>query len=150
LFADELVGCKICGGLQPSHEAVGAAKVGEVIWQLIMAVLVEAFERRFLDRSVHPFDRAIFHFKEKIALSKTVVIHLSSFCETSKKEMNLDATNWVGAISARPKEVLYSYRSDIGIIGGCIGGKFWQRGAILTKLEQSRLMRAIVACPTGS
>jgi hypothetical protein len=73
LFADELVGCKICGGLQPSPEAVGGAKAGEVIWQLIMAVLVEAFERRFLDRSVHPFDRAIFHFKEKIALSKTVV-----------------------------------------------------------------------------
>ena len=59
MFADDLIGGKAFEGLQPSPEVVGADEVGEVISQLVVVVVVEAFDRRFLDRPVHPFDLAI-------------------------------------------------------------------------------------------
>ena len=59
MFAYELVRSKAFEGLQPSPEVVGADEVGEVISQLVVVVVVEAFDRRFLDRAVHPFDLAI-------------------------------------------------------------------------------------------
>ena len=55
-FADELVGCEAFEGLQSPSEIVGADEVGEMPAELIMAVVVVAFDGRVLDGSVHPFD----------------------------------------------------------------------------------------------
>ena len=52
LFADELVGCQAFEGLQSSSEVVGADEVGHVISELVVVVVVEAFDRRLLDRAV--------------------------------------------------------------------------------------------------
>lgn len=49
--------------------------------------------------------------------------------------MNLDATNWVGAISAAPREALCSYKANIGIIGGCFRGKFRQMDGSSDEVE---------------
>ena len=59
MFAYELVRSKAFEGLQPSPEVVGADEVGEVISQLFVVVIVEAFYGRLLDGAVHPFDLAI-------------------------------------------------------------------------------------------
>ena len=59
LFADDLIGGKAFDGHQPSPEIVGADEVGKVISQMVVVVVVEAFDRRFFDRAVHPFDLAI-------------------------------------------------------------------------------------------
>jgi hypothetical protein len=58
-FADELVGREAFEGLQSSTEIVGADEVGEVISQLFVVVVMEAFHGRFLDRAVHAFDLAV-------------------------------------------------------------------------------------------
>jgi hypothetical protein len=59
LFADELVGREAFEGLQPSPEVVGADEVGEVISQLLVVVVVKAFDGCVLDRAVHAFDLAV-------------------------------------------------------------------------------------------
>ncbi len=59
MFADEFVGCEAFEGLQSSPEIVGADEVGHVISQLVVVVVVEAFDRRLLDRAVHPFDLTV-------------------------------------------------------------------------------------------
>ena len=59
LFADELVGREAFEGLQSSPEIVGADEVGEVLAQLVVIVVMEAFDGRVLDRAVHPLDLAI-------------------------------------------------------------------------------------------
>ena len=59
MFADELVGREAFEGLQSSTEIVGADEVGEVISQLFVVVVMEAFHGRFLDRAVHAFDLAV-------------------------------------------------------------------------------------------
>jgi hypothetical protein len=53
-FADELVGCEASEGLQSPCEIEGADEVGEMPAELIMAVVVVAFDGRVLDGSVHP------------------------------------------------------------------------------------------------
>ena len=52
LFADELAGREAFEGLQSSPEVVGADEVGEVVAQLVVILVVEAFDRRVLDRAV--------------------------------------------------------------------------------------------------
>jgi hypothetical protein len=59
LFADELVGREAFEGLQSSPEVVGADEVGHVISELVVVVVVEAFDCRLLDRPIHPFNLAI-------------------------------------------------------------------------------------------
>ena len=59
MFADELVGCQAFEGLQSSPKVVGADEVGEVISELVVVVVVEAFHGRLLDRAVHAFDLTI-------------------------------------------------------------------------------------------
>ena len=44
LFADELVGRESFEGLQSSPEIVGADEVGEVLAQLVVIVVMEAFD----------------------------------------------------------------------------------------------------------
>ena len=58
-FADELVGCESFEGLQSPSEIVRADEVGEMPAELIMAVVVVAFDGRVLDGSVHPFDLTV-------------------------------------------------------------------------------------------
>ena len=58
-FADELIGCQALEGLEPAREIVGRDEVGEVSAQLIVIVVVEALDGRFLDGSVHPLDLAV-------------------------------------------------------------------------------------------
>ncbi len=58
-FADGFVGREALEGLEPATEVVGGDEVGEVLPQLIMAVVMVTFDRRFLDGAVHPFDLTI-------------------------------------------------------------------------------------------
>ena len=58
-FADELIGCESFEGLQSPSEIVRADEVGEMPAELIMAVVVVAFDGRVLDGSVHPFDLTV-------------------------------------------------------------------------------------------
>lgn len=72
-FADELVWRQAFEGLQSSPEVVGADKVGEMPFELVMVIGVEAFDVprendppdrflirfTFLDSAVHAFDLAI-------------------------------------------------------------------------------------------
>ena len=58
LFPDELVGREAFEGLQSSPEVAGADDVGEMTAKLVVVVAVEAFDRRFPDRAVHPFNLA--------------------------------------------------------------------------------------------
>ena len=59
LFADELVRSEAFERLQSSPEVVGADEVGKMISELVVIVVVEAFDGRLLDRAVHAFDLAI-------------------------------------------------------------------------------------------
>ena len=52
------VGREAVQGLQPACEVVGCQEVGEVYSQLVVAVVVEPFHGRLLDRAVHPLDLA--------------------------------------------------------------------------------------------
>ena len=52
MFADELVGREAFEGLEPSPEVVGADEVGEVLAQLVVIVVMEAFDGRVLDRAI--------------------------------------------------------------------------------------------------
>src|SRR3984957_16085937 len=58
-FADELVGCEAFEDLQSPSEIVGADEVGEMPAELIIAVVVVAFDGPVLDGSVHPFDLTV-------------------------------------------------------------------------------------------
>ena len=58
LFAYGLVGREAFEGLQSSREIMGADEVGQMPGELIVVVVVEAFDRRFLDGAVHEFDLA--------------------------------------------------------------------------------------------
>ncbi len=59
LFADEFVGRQSLKGLEPEAEVVGDDKVGEVLPQLRMIVIVEALDGGFLDGPVHPLNMPI-------------------------------------------------------------------------------------------
>ena len=52
MFADELVGREAFEGLQSSPEVVGADEVGEVLAQLVVIVVMEAFDGRVFDRAI--------------------------------------------------------------------------------------------------
>ena len=54
MFADELVGREAFEGLQSSPEIVGADEVGEVLAQLVVVIVVEAFD---VQRENDPPDR---------------------------------------------------------------------------------------------
>ena len=58
-FADELIGRQALQGFEPLAEVISGDEVGEVLAQLIMGLVVEPFNGRVFDRSVHPFDLAI-------------------------------------------------------------------------------------------
>ena len=58
-FADELVGREAFEGLEPPGEVVGGDEVCEVAAELVVAVVVEALDRRVLDRPVHALDLAV-------------------------------------------------------------------------------------------
>lgn len=45
--------------LSPAAEIVGGDEVGEMATELVVALVVEALDRRILDGSVHPLDLAI-------------------------------------------------------------------------------------------
>ena len=53
-MADELVGCETFEGLQSSSEIVSVDEVLKVSAQLVVVVVVEAFDGGVLDGSVHP------------------------------------------------------------------------------------------------
>ena len=58
-LADELVGCEASQRLEAPTEVVGCDEVGEVLSELVVADVVEALDRRVLDRSVHPLDLTV-------------------------------------------------------------------------------------------
>ena len=58
-FADELVWREAFEGLESSAEIVGADEVGEMGFELAMAVVVVAFDGRFLDGLVHSLDLSV-------------------------------------------------------------------------------------------
>ncbi len=53
LFADEFVRGKVFEGLEPSGKIMGIDEIGEVVSQLGVIVIVESFDGRLLDGSVH-------------------------------------------------------------------------------------------------
>jgi hypothetical protein len=57
-FADVLVWREATEGLEPSRKVVGGEEVCEVRPQLLVRLVVEPSDGRFLDRAVHPFDLA--------------------------------------------------------------------------------------------
>jgi hypothetical protein len=58
-FADELIGRQAFEGFQSAAEIVGVDEVLEVGFELVMAVIMIAFDGCFLDCPVHPFDLTI-------------------------------------------------------------------------------------------
>lgn len=58
-FADVSVGCEAAQGLQAAAIVVGIDEVAEVSGQLAMAVVMIAFDGRFLDCAVYPLDLAV-------------------------------------------------------------------------------------------
>ena len=58
-LAHVVVRRKAAEGLEPAREVVGYHEVREVGAKLVMVLVVEAFDRRFLDGTVHSLDLAI-------------------------------------------------------------------------------------------
>ena len=52
MFAYELVGREAFEGLEPPPEVVGADEVGQMLCELVVVLVMEAFDRRVLDRAV--------------------------------------------------------------------------------------------------
>lgn len=46
-------------GLESTGEVAGGHEFGEECSQLIVAILMEAFDGRVFDRAVHPLDRTV-------------------------------------------------------------------------------------------
>ena len=57
--ADGFVGCEASQGLEPPGKVVGRDEVGEMLPELIVAVVVVSSDGRFLDGPVHPLDLAV-------------------------------------------------------------------------------------------
>jgi hypothetical protein len=55
-LADEFVGCEPSEGLKPASEVVGADEVGEMGFELLVAVVAVALDSAFLDGAVRAFD----------------------------------------------------------------------------------------------
>ncbi len=53
-FADVFIGCETVEGLEPSPDIIGGHEIIEMRPQLLMAVVMEAFDSCILDRAVHP------------------------------------------------------------------------------------------------
>jgi len=58
-FADVFEGREALEGLQPAPIIVGVDEVVEAGFELPVTVIVIAFDGRFLDRPVHPFDMPV-------------------------------------------------------------------------------------------
>lgn len=56
LFADEFVRCQTLQGFESASVVVGVDEVGQMLLQLCVIVVVEAFDSGFLDGPVHPLD----------------------------------------------------------------------------------------------
>jgi hypothetical protein len=58
-FTDSLVGREAAKGFEATSEIVGGNKVSEMLPELIVRLVMVAFDGCLLDRPVHPFDLAI-------------------------------------------------------------------------------------------
>jgi hypothetical protein len=58
-FADVFEGCEARQSLEPSSEVVGCDEVGEMLSKLLVACVIEALDRSFLDGSVHSLNLAV-------------------------------------------------------------------------------------------
>ena len=58
-FDDVFIGRKSLEGFKPFGEVVGTHEVVEMFFPLLVSFVVIAFDRRFLQRPVHAFDRAV-------------------------------------------------------------------------------------------
>ena len=58
-FANVLEGREASQSLQSATEVVGSDEVSEVLAELLVALVIEALDRGFLDGPVHSFDLAI-------------------------------------------------------------------------------------------
>lgn len=57
--ADVFVGCETFESLEPSGEVVGVDEVDEVLPEVLVCLVVEAFDGSFFESSVHAFDLAV-------------------------------------------------------------------------------------------
>lgn len=57
--ADVFEGSKSSEGFESSSEVVGVDEVGEVLTEVLVGLVVEAFDGRFFEGSVHAFDLAV-------------------------------------------------------------------------------------------
>src|ERR1700690_2118795 len=58
-LADVFIGRETLQGLQSASEVVSSDEVGEMVAELLVALVVEAVDRCFLDGPVHPFDLTV-------------------------------------------------------------------------------------------
>jgi hypothetical protein len=58
-FADELVGCEALQGFEATREVIGGDEVGEVLPELVVALVMVALDGCVLDGPVHFLDLAI-------------------------------------------------------------------------------------------
>ena len=61
-FADELIRREAFEGLQPAGEVVGRHTVGGMSAELVMALVIEAFDGRILDGPVHALDLPVIRY----------------------------------------------------------------------------------------
>lgn len=59
ISADIFVWCEPVDGLEEASEVVSRHEVCKVCQQLLMTVVVKAFDGGLLDRAVHPFDLSV-------------------------------------------------------------------------------------------
>lgn len=78
-FADVFIGRETLEGFEPFGEVVGRDEVGEVFAQLVVVLVVEAFDGCFLDRPVHPLDLAV--GPGVLGLSGSVIDVVSGACQ---------------------------------------------------------------------
>jgi hypothetical protein len=58
-FADEFVGCETSENFEASGEVVGVDEIAQVRSQLVVRLVVVAFDGGVLDGAVHSFDLAV-------------------------------------------------------------------------------------------
>jgi hypothetical protein len=56
LLADELIGCKALEGFEPFGKVVGHEEGLQVFFELSVRLVVEAFDRRLFECSIHALD----------------------------------------------------------------------------------------------
>ncbi len=58
-LAKEFIRCETAKGFEAPGKIIGSDEVSQMLAEMVVGLVVEALDGRFLDRSVHPLDLAI-------------------------------------------------------------------------------------------